>query len=143
MTTYFAILHKDRKSSVGVVFPDLPGCYSAGETYDEAYAQVEKFNAMRTDLGLPTSFNGAPAYVAFELLAREADAVAHIDQLHDELRHNDIWIWKKGAIEVYLGIEAKKATAHMAFLDRFKQADYRAAIPDYQLARDALSWLRI
>jgi predicted RNase H-like HicB family nuclease len=35
-TAYFAILHKDPDSAVGVVFPDLPGCYSAGDTYDEA-----------------------------------------------------------------------------------------------------------
>lgn len=34
--TYFAILHKDTDSAVGVVFPDLPGCFSAGDTYDEA-----------------------------------------------------------------------------------------------------------
>ena len=36
MTTYFAILHEDRDSAVGVVFPDLPCCFSAGDTLDEA-----------------------------------------------------------------------------------------------------------
>lgn len=51
MKTYFAILHKDPGSAVGVVFPDLPGCFSAGDSYDEAirnaghalrlYAQAE------------------------------------------------------------------------------------------------------
>jgi predicted RNase H-like HicB family nuclease len=36
MTIYFAIVHEDRGSAVGVVFPDLPGCFSVGDTLDEA-----------------------------------------------------------------------------------------------------------
>jgi predicted RNase H-like HicB family nuclease len=40
MRTYFAIVHKDADSAVGVVFPDLPGCFSAGDTYDKAIANA-------------------------------------------------------------------------------------------------------
>ena len=36
MKTYLAYVYKDPTSSFGVAFPDLPGCYGAGETYDEA-----------------------------------------------------------------------------------------------------------
>ena len=36
MKTYIAYVYKDPNSSFGVSFPDLPGCYGAGETYDEA-----------------------------------------------------------------------------------------------------------
>ena len=36
MTIYFAIVHEDRGSAVGVAFPDLSGCFSAGDTLDEA-----------------------------------------------------------------------------------------------------------
>lgn len=36
MNTYIAYVYKDPASSFGVSFPDLPGCYGAGETYDEA-----------------------------------------------------------------------------------------------------------
>jgi predicted RNase H-like HicB family nuclease len=42
MTTYFAIIHEDRDSAVGVVFPDLPGCFSAGDTLDEAIANAQE-----------------------------------------------------------------------------------------------------
>lgn len=42
MTTYFAIIHEDRDSAVGVVFPDLPGCFSAGDTLDEAVANAHE-----------------------------------------------------------------------------------------------------
>jgi predicted RNase H-like HicB family nuclease len=34
---YFPIaIHKDRDSDYGVTVPDLPGCFSAGSTVDEA-----------------------------------------------------------------------------------------------------------
>jgi predicted RNase H-like HicB family nuclease len=33
---YPVVIHKDRDSDYGVTVPDLPGCFSAGETADEA-----------------------------------------------------------------------------------------------------------
>ena len=33
---YIAFIHKDPDSDFGVSFPDVPGCYSAGFTLDEA-----------------------------------------------------------------------------------------------------------
>lgn len=33
---YPVVLHKDENSDYGVTVPDLPGCFSAGETLDEA-----------------------------------------------------------------------------------------------------------
>ena len=36
MNKYVAVVHKDDDSSYGVHFPDLIGCFGAGETEDEA-----------------------------------------------------------------------------------------------------------
>lgn len=33
---YIAFIHKDAASDFGVSFPDVPGCFSAGETLEEA-----------------------------------------------------------------------------------------------------------
>ena len=33
---YPVVVHKDPNSDYGVTVPDLPGCFSAGETMDEA-----------------------------------------------------------------------------------------------------------
>ena len=33
---YPVVIHKDKKSDYGVTVPDLPGCFSAGETMEEA-----------------------------------------------------------------------------------------------------------
>ncbi|MCL2180123.1 MAG: type II toxin-antitoxin system HicB family antitoxin [Treponema sp.] len=38
MKKYIALFeYEDGKSGYSVVFPDLPGCFSAGDDYDEAY----------------------------------------------------------------------------------------------------------
>jgi len=33
---YIALVHKDKDTSYGVSFPDVPGCISAGDTFEQA-----------------------------------------------------------------------------------------------------------
>ena len=40
MAGYIALVHKDEGTSYGVSFPDLPGCISAGDTFEEAVANA-------------------------------------------------------------------------------------------------------
>lgn len=37
---YTAFIYKEPDSAYGVVFPDVPGCFSAGDTLDEATANA-------------------------------------------------------------------------------------------------------
>jgi len=39
---YPVVLHKDKGSDYGVTVPDLPGCFSAGKTIDEALAMAKE-----------------------------------------------------------------------------------------------------
>ena len=39
---YPIVIHKDKDSDYGVTVPDLPGCYSAGGTLDEALAMARE-----------------------------------------------------------------------------------------------------
>ncbi len=39
---YPVVLHKDKTSDYGVTVPDLPGCFSAGKTVDEALAMAKE-----------------------------------------------------------------------------------------------------
>jgi predicted RNase H-like HicB family nuclease len=39
---YSIVIHKNRKSDYGVTVPDLPGCFSAGATLDEAIAMARE-----------------------------------------------------------------------------------------------------
>ncbi|MDP6038920.1 MAG: type II toxin-antitoxin system HicB family antitoxin, partial [Candidatus Latescibacteria bacterium] len=36
---YPVVIHKDDDSDYGVTVPDLPGCFSAGDTIEDALAQ--------------------------------------------------------------------------------------------------------
>ena len=40
MAGYIALVHKDPGTSYGVSFPDVPGCISAGDTFEEAVANA-------------------------------------------------------------------------------------------------------
>lgn len=42
MKLYPVVIHKDKKSAYGVTVPDLPGCFSAGATLDEALRNVQE-----------------------------------------------------------------------------------------------------
>jgi predicted RNase H-like HicB family nuclease len=64
MAGYIALVHKDEGTSYGVSFPDVPGCISAGDTFEEAIANAAEalaghFALMRADAEIvptPRSF---------------------------------------------------------------------------------------
>jgi len=39
---YAIVIHKDKDSDYGVTVPDLPGCFSAGSTFEEAVAMARE-----------------------------------------------------------------------------------------------------
>ena len=39
---YPVVIHKDENSDYGVTVPDLPGCFSAGETVEEALVNAQE-----------------------------------------------------------------------------------------------------
>ena len=39
---YYVVIHKDPSSSYGVTVPDLPGCFSGGDTFEEALSSVRE-----------------------------------------------------------------------------------------------------
>jgi predicted RNase H-like HicB family nuclease len=36
------VVHKDKDSDFGVTIPDIPGCFTAGETLEEALANIQE-----------------------------------------------------------------------------------------------------
>lgn len=57
MTHYVAIVEEEEGKAVGVWFPDLPGCVSAGDTLDEAMANAAEALALWVDV---TEEHGRP-----------------------------------------------------------------------------------
>jgi len=91
MSTYFAIVHKDAGSAYGVVFPDVPGCFGAGDTYEEAVASAVEGLRLHGE-GLEAIGRALPAPRTFEQLLNdpkfidEADGAAIVPvEYHGEL----------------------------------------------------------
>ncbi|MEZ9744148.1 ATP-dependent endonuclease [Vibrio splendidus] len=77
----------------------------------------------------------------FEILAGEPSAIPHIQSIHDELKLQGIWLWKLGAIEVYLGLTSKDE-AHWAQFKTDVQTDgINTVCPNYQGLEELISWL--
>jgi predicted RNase H-like HicB family nuclease len=74
MKSYLALVHKDEGTSYGVSFPDVPGCISAGDTFEEAVSNAAEALAghlalMRAD-GEPI-----PTPRTFEELKRDPELI--------------------------------------------------------------------
>ena len=81
MAGYIALVHKDEGTSYGVSFPDMPGCISAGDTFEEAVANAAE--ALAGHLALMRADGDAiPAPRSFEELKRDR---AFIDDATDAI----------------------------------------------------------
>ena len=87
MAGHFALVHKDEDTSYGVSFPDVPGCISAGDTFEEAVANAGE--ALAGHLALMRADGDAvPTPRSFEELRRDpsfvddaADAIVTVVQV--------------------------------------------------------------
>ena len=72
---YIALVHKDKDTSYGVSFPDVPGCISAGDTFEEAIANAGE--ALAGHLAMMRADGDAiPQPQTIEALRDNADFVA-------------------------------------------------------------------
>ena len=86
MAGYIALVHKDEGTSYGVSFPDVPGCISAGDTFEEAVANAAEALAGHLAL-MRADGDSIPAPRSFEELRRDrtfmddaADAIVTVVQ---------------------------------------------------------------
>jgi predicted RNase H-like HicB family nuclease len=70
MSGYIALVHKDEGTSYGVSFPDVPGCISAGDTFEQALTNAAEALAGRLAL-MRTDGDPIPAPRSFDALRRD------------------------------------------------------------------------
>jgi len=66
------VIHKERKSDYGVIVPDLPGCFSAGTTLDEAIENAHEAIECHLE-GLLLDGESIPKRQSLELLQKNSD----------------------------------------------------------------------
>jgi predicted RNase H-like HicB family nuclease len=74
MAGYIALVHKDDGTSYGVSFPDVPGCISAGDTFEEAVANAAEALAGHFAL-MKADGDAVPQPRSFEQLRHDPDFV--------------------------------------------------------------------
>ena len=62
---FAAVIHKDEESVYGASVPDLPGCFSAGDTFEEAIESAREAIACHLE-GLLLNDEPVPAKTPFE-----------------------------------------------------------------------------
>jgi len=66
------VIHKDKDSDYGVTVPDLPGCFSAGDTIEDALAQAHEAIELHIE-GILEDGEQVPAMTAPEQLQKKRD----------------------------------------------------------------------
>jgi energy-coupling factor transporter ATP-binding protein EcfA2 len=105
-------------------------------------ANLKPTHNFETDeLGLPRKGGDLMSSEVFELLAQDQDAEPLIESIHEKLKAENIWIWKKGAIEAHLGIDGKNEGAWSAFIHRLKDETYEEVVEDSDGVLELFTWL--
>lgn len=97
---------------------------------------------LNINTGLPQNSNITSAAGAFEILANEQDAIPHIDSLHNKMKIQGLWLWKKGAIEAHIGTRSKDEAAWAKFKTDVTQNGLLATCHDHQSILDLIEWIR-
>ena len=66
------VIHKDKDSDYGVSVPDLPGCFSAGDSIEDALAQVHEAIELHIE-GMLADGEQVPTMTSLELLQKKRD----------------------------------------------------------------------
>ncbi len=70
MASYIALVHKNEGTSYGVSFPDVPGCVSAGDTFEQAVANAAEALAGHLAL-MKADGDPIPAPRSYDALKRD------------------------------------------------------------------------
>ncbi len=85
--------------------------------------------------------NSIKPEAAFALMAQDPRAITHINNLHELYKSHNIWVWKEGAVEKYLGITAKKMSTWSSFCDRLEREPYQDVIAENIKVLECINWL--
>ncbi len=95
-----------------------------------------------SDDGFPQKGGSLHPAAAFALFAKQPESSQHIESLHQKMLAHNIWLWEKGAIEEYLGIEGKNEKAWAHYKIRLRQDGCQATLSDFNGMVEMLDWLQ-
>lgn len=103
---------------------------------------TENPDILTSEDGLPKNNGDMTAAKAYGWLATQEDMQDHINELHDLLKANNIWLWKKGAIEEHLNLGAKNEQAWASLKSQIDQNGFDSVINDSDVI-EMLDWISL
>lgn len=88
----------------------------------------------------PTSGNGFQAAQIYELLAQQSEAIDSIQGLIEHFKIHSIWVWKLGAIEPHLCLEAKETGEWYKFKQDLNEKEIEEVIDDSVYIKEFADW---
>lgn len=114
--------------------PDIAACKAI-------FSRMADAGLVSLDGGLPCKGVQGSAAKAFELLASDDEAKAHIAALVQKLRDQNVWLWRAGAIEPHLGLSEKSEHAWLSFQVRLESEPLDAFCADAEGIRHLVEWM--
>ncbi len=115
--------------------PDLRSC-------KRLFADLAHSGSMRLVNGIPVNRRSKiSAAGAYALMASDPEAEAPLRSIHLKLRRQGIWVWRYGAIEEHLGLEAKNEKAWSNFIERIRVKSPEKVIPHYEDLKALCDWI--
>lgn len=110
------------------------------------FSLFEEEGKLKLNNGLPTNKGKTnemyTSNQAFEEMAKEPCAIDAINRLHEELKSKNIWLWKKGAIEIHCGLEGKKEIHWATLVKNIQENDYKAVLPEWEEIEKLVNWIK-
>jgi putative ATP-dependent endonuclease of OLD family len=135
----FAFIGAIQNALITADNPDLEICKGI-------FARYEEEGNVKLNNGLPTNKEKTNEMLsvnnAFEEMAKEEDAIPAIERLHEVLKASNIWLWKKGAIEVHCGLEGKKEIDWANLVNALKENDYKDVLPEWEEVERLVNWIK-
>lgn len=114
--------------------PDITACIAV-------LASLKVAHGFAVDAeGLPCKGGDKTAAEAYELLAADATAIPHIQNLHDKLIPKDIWMWTRGAVEAHLGLVGKNEAAWSQYAKRLESERLADVVTDLTGVTAFIQW---
>ena len=88
----------------------------------------------------PSGGNGFKAAQIYELLAQQSEAIDSIQGLIEHFKTHSIWVWKFGAIEPHLCLEAKETGEWYKFKQDLNEKEIEDVIGDSVYIQEFANW---
>jgi predicted ATP-dependent endonuclease of OLD family len=113
---------------------DLTACRNILEAFRED-GKVKLSN------GLPTRKGVWKAPEAFANMAAHEAGADPVQNLHNKLKDQNIWLWKQGTIEIPCGLDGKDDAHWLYLAQQLASEDYKSVLPHWQEVEQLVHWL--